>query len=369
MAASKTVSKALKAATRRDLLAQGAWRYAVDVEEGLEAVASEELASIGAKVAPARGGFLVDLEGDHGRLLSLRTVGAAYRRLAFSVPRPKALLGSESFGRLVGAVREIVKEAGPFTGLRIAAAGAESNVFQRLAATLAEAVSLPVDQSVGDLMLRVTPAQEGGWEVLVRLTPRPLSTRPWRVCNLPGGVNATVAVAMNRLLGELAGERYLNLMCGSGTLLIERALSAPLAERLVGVDLSAKALSCARENWSAAVGGSGGEAQWYGPTVEWIEADIRGLDLGGGYTAITADAPWGDAVGEHANNRELHAELLACAARAAAPQARFALLSHEVRIARQTIADSQDWRLESSLRVSHGGHNPLLAVLTRLPRG
>lgn len=358
------VSKAAGAAPRNQF-GQHAWRYAVDVEEGLEAVASEELASLGANVAPARGGFLVDLDGAPERLLSLRTVGAAYRRLAFSVPRPKALLGSESFGRLAGTVREVVKEAGPFTGLRIAAAGAESSVFQRLAATLAEAVGLPVDQSGGDLMLRVTPAQEGGWEVLVRLTPRPLSTRPWRVCNMPGGVNATVAVSMNRLLGESAGERYLNLMCGSGTLLIERALSAPSPMRLTGVDVSAKALSCARQNWSAAFGRSGGEASSFGPAVEWIEADVRGLDLGGSYTAITADAPWGDAVGEHASNRELHNELLTCAARAAAPAARFALLSHEVRMAREVIADSRDWRLERELRVSHGGHHPLLAVMAR----
>ena len=32
-----------------------------------------------------------------------------------------------------------------------------------------------------------------GWEVLVRLTPRPLTARPWRVCNWPGALNAVVA--------------------------------------------------------------------------------------------------------------------------------------------------------------------------------
>lgn len=352
-------------AARRHRPRHDAWRYAVDVEEGLEAVASEELAALGARVAPSRGGLLVDLDGAPGRLLSLRTVGAVHRRLVFEVPRPKALLGSESFRRLQASVEDVLKlkAAGPFEGLRIAAAGAESSVLRRLGAALADAVGLPVDQVAGDLVLRVTPADGGGWEVLVRLTPRPLSTRPWRVCNLPGGVNATVAVAMNKMVGESPGDSYLNLMCGSGTLLIERALSATLAARSLGVDISAAALRCARENWAAA--GTRHSEQ----VIEWLQADIRGLDLGGGYTAITADAPWGDAVGEHVTNRELHSELLACAARAAAPQARFALLSHEVRIARQVIADSRDWRLERELRVSHGGHKPLLAVLVRLPRG
>ncbi len=347
---------------RRHRPGRDAWRYAVDVEDGLEAVASEELAALGARVAPARGGLLVDFDGAPGRLLSLRTVGAVHRRLVFQVPRPKALLGSESFRRLQASIEDVLRAAGPFKGLRIAAAGAQSSVFRRLGSALAEAVGVPVDQVAGDLVLRVTPAV-GGWEVLVRLTPRPLSTRPWRVCNLPGGINATVAVAMNRMVGESPGDSYLNLMCGSGTLLIERALSARSAARLLGVDISAEALSCARENWAAAGTRRSGQA------VEWLQADIRGLDLGGGYAAITADAPWGDAVGEHVTNRELHAELLACAARAAAPQARFALLSHEVRIAREAIAQSRDWRLESLLRVSHGGHKPLLAVLTRPARG
>ena len=46
------------------------------------------------------------------------------------------------------------------------------------------------------------PTDEG-WEALVRLTPRPLSARPWRVCNLPGALDATAAHAMARLSAPL----------------------------------------------------------------------------------------------------------------------------------------------------------------------
>ncbi|MBX3143948.1 MAG: methyltransferase domain-containing protein [Trueperaceae bacterium] len=341
------------------------WEYFVDVERGLESFASEELTALGAACAPAPGGLFVDPRGAAKRLKSLRTVGAVYRRLEFAVPRPKALLGSGHFRRLSTVVSEVARAGGPFTALRIAAAGADSTVFRRLAEALSESVGLPVDQTGGDLLLRVTPtrsADAGGWEVLVRSTPRPTSTRPWRVCNLPGGVNATVAVVMNRLVGEADGDDYLNLMCGSGTLVIERALSTPRAARLTGVDISPKALACARANASAALAGSSARVS----TIEWLEADVSELDLGGSYSAITADAPWGDAVGVHADSRRLHRDLLDCAARAASENAAFALLTHEVKIANDAIAASRDWRVERSLRVSHGGHNPLLAVLRRV---
>src|SRR5680860_140502 len=144
-----------------------------------------------------------------------------------------------------------------------------------------------------------------GWEVLVRLTDRPLSARSWRVCNRPGGVNATVAVAMNRLVRSEPGAAYLNLMCGSGTLLVERAISGP-ARRIVGIDNEPDALDCARANLAAA----GVEG------CELVLADVASLvdtlPSGAGQTAtvgsgsgarglydeLTADPPWGDAVGE-----------------------------------------------------------------------
>lgn len=340
------------------------WEYFVDVERGLEQFAGDELAAIGAACAPAPGGLLVDPRGAVKRLRSLRTVGAVYRRLEFAVPRPKALLGSEHFRRLAAVVGEVARVGGPFSGLRIAAAGADSTVFRRLAEALSESVGLPVDQAGGDLLLRVTPTRAtgvSGWEVLVRTTPRPSSTRPWRVCNLPGGVNATVAVVMNKLVGEADGDSYLNLMCGSGTLVIERALSAPRALRLTGVDVAPKALACARENEVAVTTGPHDRQA----TIEWLESDVSELDLGGTYSAITADAPWGDAVGAHGDNRRLHRDLLECAARAARPDATFALLTHEVKIAESVIAASRDWRVERTLRVSHGGHNPMLALLRR----
>ena len=85
----------------------------------------------------------------------------------------------------------------------------------------------------------------------MRLSPRPLTARAWRVCNLPGALNAVVAHAMVALSAPNPADRYLNLACGSGTLLVERLALGP-ARLAVGCDNAAGPLDCARANLRAA---------------------------------------------------------------------------------------------------------------------
>jgi len=325
-------------------------RYVADVVTGLEDLAAGELRRLGAAaVAPGRG----EVRFDHDRvgrvLRRSRLVSAVFLALAFDVPRPKALLGDAAFRRLAGAVRDVAAGAGMRT-FRLAAAGVESPVFQRLASALAQATGLAHDPEGGELLARFRRHGDG-WEALLRLTPRPLSTRAWRVCNLPGGANATVAAAMADLAG--AEGSYLNLMCGSGTLLVERALAGPRG-RLVGVDVAAEAVACAARNLAAA----GVEG------AELVVDDVArpGFRVPGEFDVVAADAPWGDAVGDHAANEALYRALFAAARRHLAPGGRFALLSHEVRLVERLLREG-GWRTLEERRVEHGGHRPLLVVL------
>ncbi|MEJ2666500.1 MAG: methyltransferase domain-containing protein [Deinococcales bacterium] len=337
----------------------GVPEFEVEVLEGLAPLASAELAGSGVRVLAERpDGLLVQAPAGPGMLAGLRLATAVYRRLVFDVPRPRALLGDAQFRALAGAMREVIASGGAFRGFRLAAAGSDSPVFRRLAAALAAATGVAFDAVEGELLVRVRKARTGnGWEVLLRLTPRPLSARTWRVCNRPGGLNATLAVAMNRVAGVAAGDRYLNLMCGSGTLLVERFLDGP-ARALVGLDADAEALACARANLEAA-----GALE----ACRLLHADALAAPLeGGAFDVITADLPWGDAVGSHERNRELHPAVLAAAARLAAPGARLVLLTHELRLFRAVLERERRWRLERELKVAHGGHFPH-AYLLRLP--
>ena len=327
---------------------------------GLEPFARGELERLrGVRVLSETPGELrFTYSGDTKRLRGLRIVVAVYLALHFDVPRPKALLGHQHLTRLIETV-QIVGHANAFTGFRFGAAGSDSAVFARLAAALEASLKLPHDAEAGDLLLRVRPAR-GGWEVLVRLTPRPLSARDWRACNRAGGLNATLAAAMVEVVGVNSRDRFLNAMCGSGTLLIERRLAGKAA-RLVGVDNDDEALGCAQEN----VLKSG-----FGSDIELIKGDATHLTFpANSFDVMVADVPWGDAVGSHRENALLYPALLAELARVGTANARCVILTHEVKLFERVSGEQSAWRLVEGVRVAHSGHHPRMYGLERATRG
>jgi tRNA (guanine6-N2)-methyltransferase len=302
--------------------------------------------------------FLLDLRGPWDRLLGLRTIVAAFAVLTFGVPRPRSLTSGEYLPQIVRAI-QAVRELGPRPGsFRFDAAGVRSAGFRRLAEELARTTGLPHDQDDGDLVLRFRRAAErpDGWDVLVRLSTRPLSDRPWRVRNFPGAANATVAAAMARLTRPRPDDRVANLMAGSGTLLIERLLAGP-ARLAVGVDLDRAVLEACRQNLAAA--GLEGRALLLAGDV----ADDAWL-AHGPYDVLLADPPWGTLVGDHAANQGLYASLLERARRGAAPGARLAVLTHELRLMERCLDRARGlWEPEGVTRVYQKGHHPRIYLL------
>src|SRR6266536_3218942 len=170
------------------------------------------------------------LVGPLAAALELRTAVAAYLLVRVSGRRPSALLGDTSLFDQVEAVRRL-HPPGAFRSFRLSAPGRDSAALRRLRAELTERTGLPEDPDDGELYLRIRRARQpaDGWEALVRLSPRPLSARAWRAFNLPGALNATIAAAMVELSRPRASDRVLNLMCGSGTILVERLAHGPAA--------------------------------------------------------------------------------------------------------------------------------------------
>lgn len=277
--------------------------------------------------------------------LSLRTVVAAYSVRTYAVPRPRGLLGEEHLRALTAQLGQ------GFESFRISAAGSHSAVFLRLAAELQRRTGLRHEPETGDLLIRVRPAGEG-WEVLARLTPRPLSARTWRVADVPGALNATIAAAMVSLLGTAPHQRFLNLMCGSGTLLAERLL-AGRARLAVGLDQDPGALRAAIANLDAA-----------GVAAGLIRGDVARPPLAAGaFDAICADLPYGQLSGSHAANDALYRALLASAAEVAAPRARLAVITHDIRRFEAALSETRAWRVDRSLRVFQKGYRPQIWLL------
>ncbi|GMA32805.1 hypothetical protein [Litorihabitans aurantiacus] len=160
-----------------------------------------------------------------GVLAGLRTAVAAHAVLTSPAPRPTGLLATE-VTRAFADVLALVARQRPrvrFTALRLEAAGSHTPQMQRLASELAAVAGLEVDPDDGDLLVRVRRASHGpGWEALVRTTPRPLATRAWRTERYPGALNATIAAAVVDELGVGESDRFADVMCGSGTIVIER---------------------------------------------------------------------------------------------------------------------------------------------------
>jgi tRNA (guanine6-N2)-methyltransferase len=302
----------------------------------------------------------LELRGPWDRLLELRTIVAAFAVLSFAVPRPRSLTSGEYLPEIVRAIQAVrgLDPVPPPASFRFDAAGHSSSGFRRLAEELASATGLGHDQADGDLVLRFRRAagRPDGWDVLVRLSTRPLSDRPWRVRNVPGAVNATIAAAMARLTRPRPQDRVANLMCGSGTLLVERLLTGP-ARLAVGVDRDRAVLDDCRENLAAA--GLGNRARLLGCDV----ADDAWL-AHGPFDVLLADPPWGTLVGDHAGNQALYATLLERAHRAAAPGARLAVLTHEIRLMERCLERARRlWEPEGVTRVYAKGHHPRIYLL------
>ncbi|WP_448630846.1 methyltransferase domain-containing protein [Cellulomonas soli] len=344
---------------------------------------------------PVRGredALVVEHRGPLTDVLALRTAVAAFVSLHFDVPRPRSLTSGDHLARIVEAVYASLRARGSST-FRFEAAGRDSVAFTKLAAAITEATGLRYDDTNGELVLKVRrgvaprgdtgrrdagrPAARGsgahprstgstgsaaevdpGWDVLVRIGPRPLSARAWRVRDYPGAANATIAAAMSRLGGLREEDTVLNLMSGSGTLLIERLLAGPAA-RAVGVDVDPDSTAMATENAAAA-----GLAR----RTTWVTADVRSLppELDGPFDLVLADPPWGTLHGSHSSAVEVHTGLLHAAYDRTAPGSRLVVLTHEITVMEKVLRDqAARWTIRTEQKVYAKGHHPRIYVLDR----
>ena len=104
-----------------------------------------------------------------------------------------------------------------------------------------------------------------------------------------GALNATIANVMVNMPGTTGDDRFLNLCCGSGTLMVER-LHSGAAEHLIGLDSSSEALRCAESNLRES--GTPSDSTL-------LAGDARSIPLpNGSMDTIVADLPYGMLVGD-----------------------------------------------------------------------
>ncbi len=296
--------------------------------------------------------------GSPTKLLSLATAQTLLLRTDFAVSRPRTLLSPEHTAALVELIRKAqeIGGDGPARSFRFDAAGAGSPTMRRIAERIEEGLQMTFDPENGECVIVFRPGG-AGWEVLCRVGNRPLAARPWRTVNYRGSLNAAIAACMVELSRPQRGDKYLNIMCGSGTLLIERLLRLP-ACLAVGLDRSARAVAAGRENAVAA--GLAGRLQF-------IVGDARAVDFPeASFNVVTADLPWGQLLGSKEANRPLYRAALAEAARLCRRGGTMVLLTQDTPALKAALPQlEQSWQIIDERRIMQRGYRPLCLSLER----
>lgn len=291
-----------------------------------------------------------ELEG----LVSLRCPVAAYLVVSRGGSKPTALIGDAGLAEACEMAVGLHPD-GTFASYGIDMPGSDSPAARRIREAVAERTGLRFEKDRAQLLVRVRRTKDG-WQALVRLTPKPLSTRAWRTQSVSGAVNASIAASMVCLLEPSDDDAFLNLMCGSGTIAIERALQGP-AHRIVALDNDPEMTLITAEHADRA---------GVSDRVEVVQDDATGSALPDAtFDSLAAVLPYGFRIGSHDANVDGYRAVLRESARVARPGARFALLTQELKLIESAIAEQDAWSLRWSRRIWQGGHRPELCLLDR----
>ncbi len=190
----------------------------------------------------------------------------------------------------------------------------------------------------------------------LRLTDNDDRQHGGREVERAAALRPSIAAAMVYLSRPADDDVVLDPMCGTGTLLLERAVSGRY-ERLLGGDNDAVAVAATLANF--------GPRHQPRDIVRW---DARSLPLADGLaTVLLCNLPWGRQVGEKAAMPELYAALVPEFARAVRPGGRLVLLTSEWDVLKDALRRSPALRLERTLgNVEVLGRRADLFVLSRV---
>jgi 23S rRNA G2445 N2-methylase RlmL len=191
--------------------------------------------------------------------------------------------------------------------------------------------------------------------VVIRLSDNTMRQRSYRVESLPAALKPTVARGLVLLSEPRPDDVFLDPMCGSGTILIERALAARY-RLLLGGDSDADAVRAARAN--------------IGPRHKPVQIrrwDARALPLEDhSVSAIVTNLPFGKQIGTAAENRTLYPELMTEWVRVLEPAGRMVLLTSERDLMRRTLQPHENLRVTRQLRVLVRGQEATVYVIRYL---
>lgn len=217
-----------------------------------------------------------------------------------------------------------------FKSFKISCSGPDSPEVRDIAKYIHETYEIS-EREEADLKIHIVKHKES-WEIGAQVTPRPLSARTYRVVNMSGAMDSTIAYAVNSLCGLEQKTSYLNIFLGSATLLIEAGQCYPNLERLIGFDNDKGRLSLAIQNIKKAD---------LVKKIQIKEADIFDEPNLGKFDAITADLPFGMSISKGEDLEKLYQHFIEYCENALNEKGKLVVYTSEHKILEEIIPESK----------------------------
>jgi hypothetical protein len=321
--------------------------YIVQTQPGFESIAWSEIATeipratkLGTRTVPARAGMLIFEAPKPAPLAAIRCAEDLFAIVAYrqglgddatALDKVRAAIrGCTHLDEALNARVVIVKgaRAGKKLRFKVVARLSGDHEFRRV--DFKHAVETGILEH-GDHLWRLDEdnAEVEFWATMLRdeliftlrLSDDTMRFRDYKISHRPGSLRPSVAAALAFVSHPAPDDVFLDPLCGTGTVLIERAHLGRYA-MLLGGDSDSDTLEAAREN--------------IGPRYKPIEIkrwDATSLPLeDASVDKIVSNLPWGIKHGSHGDNRRLYPRLITEFRRVLKPGGTMVLLSAEARL-------------------------------------
>ncbi|KND47691.1 MAG: tRNA (guanine6-N2)-methyltransferase [Parcubacteria bacterium C7867-006] len=271
----------------------------------------------------------LDFIDDFNLVRSLRSVARAYIVIRGSKYNPMYVSNHKS---LLGSLLEMVmsrNEPGAFRTFKITCAGSDSVEVNEINSYIEDTFKLS-KKDESDIKIHIIKIDEI-WEVGIQITPRPLSFRAYKVRNMSGAMDPTIAYSLNSMCNLEQAKTYLNVFSGSATLLIEAGLSYSNLDTLIGFDINKEHLSLSIQNIKSA------------ELIKKItvkEANIFNNPDFGKFDVIVSDLPFGMVISKNEDLDKLYKTFIDYAEQHLNPNGVVAVYTSEFKIFEKVIESS-----------------------------
>lgn len=261
------------------------------------------------------------------KVKKLRSVSRAYLVLQSDIYHPAYISNHKS---ILGNLIDIIIRYDNFKTFKISCAGSDSPEVRSIAKYIQDTYKVE-ESDEADLKIYIIKPEDT-WEIGIQITPRPLSVRDYKVVNMSGAMDPTIAYAVNSFCNLDSAHSYLNIFSGSGTLLIEAAQCYPNLENLVGFDNNKKHLSLSIKNIKKAK---------LIKRVQVKEADIFDKPNFGTFDAIVSDLPFGMSISKNEDLEKLYIAFLQYCEEALNTSGRLAIYTSEHELIESILPNSR----------------------------